>query len=376
MENKNKVYLIYNLFFDLNKNQPSIGGIQTYICDLAEVFIELNYDVVIVQSGLFDTTIDWNGYKIKTIKCLSNKTNSYKRKISSFVKNTVKDNDFVVFMTHTLNCKVKHKNVISIQHGIYWDIPSSKPKSTSLVEFLFRNYRAYADLKNVNKCKNCVAVDYNFLNWYKTQQYFRRVNINVIPNYASVYDRKKNSGKNIKILFARRFEEYRGTRIFAESAKKLLNKYDNLEITFAGDGLDKDYLSNLFKDNQRVHFIRYNYGESSTVHMQHDIAVVSSIGSEGTSLSLLEAMGTGCAVVSTNVGGLTNIVINEFNGMISDINSESLYFCLEKLIVDSELRNRVANNAYDTVKYAFSKEKWKERWKVVIENISSYETTK
>ena len=65
---KNKAFLIYNLFFDVEKAEPTIGGIQTYICDLASVFSKLDYDVVIIQEGLENTSIDWNGYQIRVLK--------------------------------------------------------------------------------------------------------------------------------------------------------------------------------------------------------------------------------------------------------------------------------------------------------------------
>lgn len=374
---KNKAFLIYNLFFDVEKAEPTIGGIQTYICDLASVFSKLDYDVVIIQEGLENASIDWNGYQIRVLKSKIGNIKFYNKIIRKFVDSEVKKDDFVVFMTHTLNCKINHKKTISIQHGIYWDIPTESPKSSSLIEFLFRNYRSHSDLKNVNKCNYCVAVDYNFLNWYKTQQYYRRVDINVIPNYASFYERSGSlDNEKVRILFARRFEKYRGTRIFAESIKKLIGLYPNVEVTFAGGGPDENYLKDMFSGDKNVSFIKFSYGESHLVHLKHDIAVVASIGSEGTSLSLLEAMGTGCAVVSSNVGGLTNIVIDGYNGLICDISADSLFECLERLVNDKELRTRLSKNAFETVKCGFSKDTWQKKWINVIEKVSEREKDK
>ena len=367
-----KAILIYNKFYDPNENKPTIGGIQTYICDLAKVLVNNSYDIEILQPGQTEEVYEWNGYLIRSLSITNTK---YEAQIKKYIKNNVEKDDLVIFMTHTINCKISHKKTISIQHGIYWDIPYTQPRASSVIEFIFRNLHAWKDLKKVNLCKNCVAVDYNFLNWYKTQQYFIRSDIKVIPNYCTVSENYKprENKENIKILFARRFEEYRGTRIFAKAVDELLEKYDNVEFTFAGGGPDERLLNEHFKDSTRVKFIKYGYGESQQIHEQHDIAVVASIGSEGTSLSLLEAMGAGCAVVCTNVGGLTNIVLNRFNGRICDITSSSLSKALSDLIEDKEQRELIARRGYDTAKTAFNKSDWEKKWDSIIKKITSQE---
>ena len=374
--NNKKAYLIYNQFIDSVTGEPSIGGIQTYICDLASLFYGLGYRVLIVQKGAKDSSFEWNNYTIKNIGVRSDKLNAYRKKLANFIAEELKEDDFLVFMTHTLNCKTKHNKTISIQHGIYWDIPAATPKASSLIEYAFKSYRSWNEIKKVNLCKYCVAVDYNFLNWYKTLQYYQRTSICVIPNYSNVSDTPTvhKEDDRIKILFARRFEQYRGTRIFADAALKILKSHPNIDITFAGAGPDENYLKEAFSSFENVHFTRYKHGESATIHSQNDIAVVASVGSEGTSLSLLEAMASKCAVIATSVGGLTNIIVDGYNGLISDITSESLYDCLEKLINSKEFRNRLANNAFTTVRDGFSKKMWEKHWISMISAVEAKES--
>lgn len=367
-----KAVLIYNKFYDPNINKPTIGGIQTYICDLAKVLVNNSYEIEILQPADSNGIYAWNNYIIKS---LSTSNVNYEKQIKKYIKKYVNKDDLVIFMTHTINCKISHKKTISIQHGIYWDIPYQHPRASSFIEFIFRNLHAWNDLKKVNLCNNCVAVDYNFLNWYKTQQYFIRSNIVVVPNYCTVsenYETRSNKD-SINILFARRFEEYRGTRIFAEAVDEITERYENVKITFAGGGPDEELLKEHFKFNPKVKFIKYGYGESLKIHEQHDIAVVASIGSEGTSLSLLEAMGAGCAVVCTNVGGLTNIILDNYNGCICDITAISLLKALSDLIENNDLREMIARRGYDTVKAAFNKVDWEKKWDCIIKEITSKE---
>ncbi|WP_420491566.1 glycosyltransferase [Neobacillus drentensis] len=53
------------------------------------------------------------------------------------------------------------------------------------------------------------------------------------------------------------------------------------------------------------------------------------LGSEGTSLSLLEAMAAKCAEIATNVGGMTNIILDNYNGLIINPDESELYLALE-----------------------------------------------
>lgn len=104
-----------------------------------------------------------------------------------------------------------------------------------------------------------------------------------------------------------------------------------------------------------VSFISYKSSESLDIHADKHIAVVPTIGSEGTSLSLLEAMSAQCAVIASNVGGMTNIILDDFNGlMVNAGDSLDLYRAMKRLIDNPTVMNRLSENAYKTVKQAFS----------------------
>ncbi|WP_350563863.1 glycosyltransferase family 4 protein, partial [Psychrobacter sp. CAL346-MNA-CIBAN-0220] len=62
--------------------------------------------------------------------------------------------------------------------------------------------------------------------------------------------------------------------------------------------------------------MQYGPNESFSVHKCQHIAIIPTLGSEGTSLSMIEAMAAGCMVISSNVGGLSNLIINGFNGRL------------------------------------------------------------
>jgi len=218
--------------------------------------------------------------------------------------------------------------------------------------------------------KKLICVDYNYINWYRTQIRHYEMDYIIIPNFTEIpmFNIDKFQEETIRIIFARRFVIYRGTRIFADAVEKLLLKYNNIEITFAGDGPDGIFLERRFKHKKQVKFITYLSTESLDIHKDKHIAVIPTIGSEGTSLSLLEAMASSCAVICSNVGGLTNIVIDNFNGIMINPDANELFFALDKLIKERKLAEKYAEQAYNTVKNGFSFELWKEKWKKELSN--------
>lgn len=167
-------------------------------------------------------------------------------------------------------------------------------------------------------------------------------------------------------MFARRFVGIRGTRLFTPIAKRLLEKYPNIEITFAGSGPDEDYMRDILNGIDRVNFTKYKSDESLKFHSQFNISVVPTLYSEGTSLSLLEAMSAHCAVVCTNIGGMTNVILDNYNGLMVSPNEEELFEALCKLIDDKKFREKIVQNGYNTIKSSFSLAKWEEKWKDVI----------
>ena len=61
------------------------------------------------------------------------------------------------------------------------------------------------------------------------------------------------------------------------------------------------------------------------------------------------------AVVTTNVGAVSQIINNNNNGLIVPVkNSEEIAMAIEKLIFDKQLRENIANNALNFSKEFFS----------------------
>jgi glycosyltransferase involved in cell wall biosynthesis len=153
--------------------------------------------------------------------------------------------------------------------------------------------------------------------------------------------------------------------------KRLLPLFPNVEACFAGEGPDHRIIASAFENVPRVSLRKYLPDDSLRVHEAFHIAVVPSLASEGTSLSLAEAMAAGCAVVATNVGGMTNMVIDGYNGRLVDPDPECLVEVLAELVRSADLRKRLGMRASQTAQEAFSLARWKARWSQVLDHVQS-----
>ena len=144
----------------------------------------------------------------------------------------------------------------------------------------------------------------------------------------------------------------------------VLDKYTNVSLTIAGQGNGLVQLHSTFdKYGERVEFTQYDAMESVDFHFSYDIAMVPSLYSEGTSLSLLEAMSAECACIATDIGGLSNVIINHHNGVLIRPIVEDLRKAVTYLLDNEEERLYLAMNARQTIRDSFSSNMWAERWR-------------
>lgn len=362
-------HILYFNFLMPDGEGMSIGGIQTYIANLIPVLKKCGYEATVYQLSSADfhkqlVNCDVYGIGSQLRPCAK----AAELLLDKVEEKIDKSNDLLIYGCESCITRKVNYRTIAIQHGVAWDIPYPKSSRLRYIRnFIGKCRLTWAISERVSKVDTLVCVDYNFLNLLRAICPYITTRLVVIPNFSdlpSSMPLKEN--RTVNIIFARRFFPHRGTRLFTSVAERLLAKYNYLKITVAGDGPDAYYMKNRLEKYSSVKFITYESKDSPFIHKDQDIAVVPTLGSEGTSLSLLEAMASGCAVVCTNVGGMTNIVLDGYNGMMTNPDEHCIYNAIVKLIDDPALMKTIQKNAFDTVKQAFSLEKWTNKWCDVI----------
>lgn len=357
-----RAFLLYSRFYDFDKRCHYIGGVETYLRNLCDVLRSVKIIPVVIFPDEEGRVLMLDGVQLIGV-ATSNHWKSDLRNKAEELGNL--DRDLLIFGSSTLITKSRFKKVIAIQHGIYWDTVEFKGHSlVGVLALLARVMQGKRQLDLHSLVSRMVCVDLNYINWMRALSVSNRYPYVYIPNFADISEpvRAKCDNGCVRVLFARRFEPIRGCGLLMDVMPRILSNYPNVELTIAGSGSMEKELHRAFDSFPRVVFTHYDASESVAFHERFDIALVPSIASEGTSLSLLEAMSAGCAVVATDVGGMSNIVLSGHNGLLVSPNPGDFYAAIVSLVQNQTLRQRLSQNARQTVEDSFSRSRWEMEW--------------
>jgi glycosyltransferase involved in cell wall biosynthesis len=107
-----------------------------------------------------------------------------------------------------------------------------------------------------------------------------------------------------------------------------------------------DYL-----EDRDVYFLSWRK-DIDYVNAGSDIIALSSLN-EGTPVSIIEAMASGKPVLTTKVGGVEDFIQNDYNGLISALDTTEYSKALIRLVEDEMLREKLSMNASVDIKKVF-----------------------
>lgn len=160
------------------------------------------------------------------------------------------------------------------------------------------------------------------------------------------------SNDTIAIGIVGRLVPVKNHRLFIETAAQVLKKNGNnhkLRFFIVGDGVGRTSLQQLISskqlkfdnanDDSNASFIFTSWRKDmDAVYAGLDIILLTSLN-EGTPVSIMEAMAAGRPVLSTNVGGISELIANEQTGLLAS-NETELVAGLTSLIENAQLRQQ------------------------------------
>lgn len=372
LDNNNVIKVMTSTFLNFKGENYYSGGAERYLIDLHEVCKSLGYKMRIYQDADFEYTRFYKGIEVVGISD-SCKDFDYtcrvniRKTFNDMAIGTSKLNIYSSFMEAYSN---PTSPSVGISHGVAWD--SNKN------EYNVGSKNVGIDCTIIDSAKNMdkmVSVDTNTANWFQTIDYKLGNTTEYIPNYVDIEEfapDKNRKNDKIIITYPRRLYEPRGMYMLLDISDRLIKEFKNIEIHFVGKGFEEDvkHIRNKMKqypDNIKL----YNRPPEKMheVYKNSDISLICTLYSEGTSLSCLEAMASGNAVIATRVGGLTDLVINNFNGKLIEPNKEALYEAICDYIKNTELLEKCKKNAINVAK-EFNKKIWQQRWSNIIKDMS------
>lgn len=165
----------------------------------------------------------------------------------------------------------------------------------------------------------------------------------------------KYCAKQVNLLYVGRFDKYKGVDVLIKSLNFLNSKNFCLYVIGFDNPMNEQYIRNNIAHSKQKHKIKFighvPYG--TKLFKYYDMADVLIVPSlyETQGKTPLEAMARGVCVIATNVGGLPNIVKNQYNGILVEPNDPlALAVAMDTVINDELLRKKLVFNGYEMVK--------------------------
>jgi glycosyltransferase involved in cell wall biosynthesis len=155
-----------------------------------------------------------------------------------------------------------------------------------------------------------------------------------------------------------RFTELKGIQFIIPAFSKLLNQYPNaLLLLFNASGDYEKEINKLLSELPKETYLKVVFeNEITSIYHLFDVFIHVPINDtiEAFGQTYIESMASGIPLIATKSGIGNEILINNDNSIVVPYkNSEAIYKAIALLFSDSELKNKITNNAKNTVAQKF-----------------------
>lgn len=253
---------------------------------------------------------------------------------------------------------LKGKPAISTCHGYITD------------RFKLSLYR-YLDLKMLKLAGRVIAVSEGIRNELVgcgIRGSRIRIIRNAVPVQNEILDLPREGvssvpEKRFVVGYIGRLSPEKGLPFLIEAVDDLKREGIPLEVLIVGDGPMKDELQASIEKRGLMGTVRLVGFQSDmdTWIAEMDVFILPSL-TEGTPMSLLEAMAKGKPPIATSVGGIPDVIRDGVNGLlIATKNPESIKDAIRALWKNEELRFRMGREAHATIREKYSLKSWVDR---------------
>lgn len=205
-----------------------------------------------------------------------------------------------------------------------------------------------------------ILVEGSLEKWFKKS----KVKYEIINNGINIeesleHSDTKSADQQIVIGTISRLKAEKGHKYLLEAFARVVKDYGNIQLLIVGEGeLGKELedLALALGIKDKVTFTGYQ-SDTAKYYRAMNIYVCSSLA-ENLSISILEAMNFGKAIIATNIGGTPELIKDGNTGiLINSKSAEEIYLALLRCIHDPKLRKSLGENARQYAKENYSLEK-------------------
>lgn len=337
---------VLNLLQTLTKSQRVL-----LICfmegDFAKDARKLGIDVAVMEGGSLPGTVRQlqkriNEEKFQVVHCHGSKANLVgallRHKISAPVVTTVHSDPKIDYLGRPLaRLTYGTLNAWALRHLRYW-IGAAGPTCQMLISRGFPAQRVF-EMRN--------GVDFSDSGCQQSREdFFKSLGLTTEENTVVFgMAARMNPVKDMKTLV-------RGFSMAASQAPEI-------RLVVAGDGEERAELEALVVSlglKEKVFFAGW-LRDMDSFYNAIDVNVLTSLSEGGFPYAITEGVRMGCAVISTNVGGVAQVLRQEENALLLEPgDARTLGSHMVRMARDGELRQRLGDNLYKLMKREYSLE--------------------
>jgi glycosyltransferase involved in cell wall biosynthesis len=261
--------------------------------------------------------------------------------------------------------RMLNRKTLIFFHG-WLDTFEKKIKNSKLKSFLFKI--SYAKANKYIVLSNLFKNKLIELGVSSETEFFIETTV-ADSTYINELDLKKkyfSFNEKIKFLFLSRIEKAKGIYIAIDAYRKFLTKRPERKscMIIAGDGPElpavKRYVEQL--NIPHINFLGYISDENKKKVLLESHILIFPSYTEGLPLSILEGMLYGMPIISRVTGGITDIILPNVNGYLSESFEPSIFAeFLSILAFDKELYRKIAEQNHRIALEKYTSEKVRER---------------
>lgn len=365
---------ILHLTYDMH-----IGGTEQVIKNLIEGTDKSLYipSILCIESpiGPFGQMLQEQNIEITTIPRKEGFDISLIRKIRTFIKQNEVDilhcHQYTPWVYGSLAATLTSVKVIFTEHGrFYPDRSSWKRKLVNPVLSSLTHH-----ITAISQATKQALVDFEFLSEKNIQVVYNGIHpIPADETKTKALRQQLDIPENTFILGTiARLDPIKNHKMMLNAFREVLNIYPDSKLIIVGDGVERSNLeSQALQLDIKENIIFTGYEPKPHILLDlMDIFLLSSF-SEGTSMTLLEAMALSKPCIVTDVGGNPEIIKNNYNGIVTENNNAKEFaIACQTLIKNISLRKTMAENARSRFEKLFNAKIMCEKYQSITKSLLS-----
>lgn len=348
MEMQQKLRVLH-LTFDMR-----IGGTEQVIKNLVESTDFSKFDVSILcieqPIGPFGQLLVDQGVKIDSFQ----RTNGFDKGLIKNIRQYIKTNAIDVIHCHqytpwfygTLASMFSSVKVVFTEHGRFY--PDSGSWKRRLINPVLSAMTS--SITSISKATKQALIDFEYLHSNKVDVVYNGITALKVDQQKVAKLRQKLSLNDDNIVFGTvaRLVPIKNQTLLIKAFNQVLIQTPEAKLLIVGDGEEKEKLDKLVSElgiEYAVIFAGYITQPVDYMALM-DIFLLPSL-SEGTSMTLLEAMSLSKPCVVTDAGGNPEVIKDFYNGYVTPNNElEPFFQKMQQLAQDKQLRVEFGENSH------------------------------